>query len=154
MARLLVIAHSRTGGTRRLVDAALAGARDPAIEDVEVVEVPALDARAPDVLAADAVLLATPENLGYMSGAMKHFFDESFRDLEGGVSAGLPYGLLVKASTDGTGAIRAVQRVVKGLGWKAVAEPVLVVGDVTDAGLEAATELGATLAAGLTMELW
>ena len=72
MARLLVVHHSPTPTVQRLTDAVLAGTHDDAIEGVEVVVRPALEARADDVLAADGVVLGTTANFGYMSGALKH----------------------------------------------------------------------------------
>ncbi|HCB03075.1 MAG TPA: flavodoxin, partial [Nocardioides bacterium] len=78
MARLLVVHHSPTDTVRRLTDAVVAGANDDAVEDVEVVVRPALEAGAADVLAADGFVLGTTANFGYMSGALKHFFDTIF----------------------------------------------------------------------------
>ncbi|WP_231123808.1 flavodoxin family protein [Nocardioides sambongensis] len=78
MARLLVVHHSPTRSLRTLTDAVVAGAGDEAIEGVEVVVRPALEATAEDVLAADGYLLGTSANFGYMSGALKHFFDSTF----------------------------------------------------------------------------
>src|SRR3954449_4367805 len=83
MARLLVVHHSPTGTVRSLTDAVVAGAHDDAIEGVEVVVRPALEATADDVLAADGVLLGTTANFGYMSGALKHFLDTIFLEAGG-----------------------------------------------------------------------
>ena len=68
---------------RALTEAVVAGAHDDAIEGVEVVVRPALEATADDVLAADGYLLGTPANFGYMSGALKHFFDSTFLEVGG-----------------------------------------------------------------------
>lgn len=150
--------HSASGGTRSLVDAAVTGARDPAIAEiagtaVDVVVRSALDADVDDVLAADGYLLATPENFGYMSGALKDFFDRTYYPcLEH--TRGRPYGLTVRAGGDGTGAVAAVTPLAIGLGWKEVAPPVIAAGDLTEAHLAAARELGATLAAGLATGLY
>ena len=86
MATLLIVHHSPTPGVRRLTEAVLAGAGDEAIEGVEVVVRPALEATAEDVLAADGYLLGTPANFGYMSGALKHFFDSTFLAVGGALS--------------------------------------------------------------------
>src|SRR6478735_1278906 len=83
MARLLIVHHSPTDTVRSLTDAVVAGAHDDAIEDVEVVVRPALEASAADVLGADGVLLGTTANFGYMSGALKHFFDTIFLEAGG-----------------------------------------------------------------------
>ena len=83
MPRLLVVHHSPTPTVQRLTDAVLAGTRDDAIDGVEVVVRAALEAHADDVLAADGFLLGTTANFGYMSGALKHFFDTIFLEAGG-----------------------------------------------------------------------
>ena len=156
--RLLVVWHSASGGTRDLVEAAVEGATDPMIAEalgsaVDVRVMGALEAGAEDVMAADGYLLATPENFGYMSGALKDFFDRTYYPcLEH--TRGRPYGLLVKAGGDGLGAVGAVVPLAAGLEWRAVLEPLVVRGDVTADHLAAARELGGSLAAGLAGDLW
>ena len=125
------------------------GATDPQIEGVEVVAVAALQATAHDVLAADGYLLGTPANLGYMSGALKHFFDQIYYPcLESTVAR--PYGLYVHGNNDTNGAIRAVEMVTTGLQWKLAQAPVSVIGAPTQTDLDACWELGASVAAGLS----
>ena len=156
--RLLVVWHSASGGTRDLVEAAVEGATDPMIAEalgsaVDVRVMGALEAGVEDVMAADGYLLATPENFGYMSGALKDFFDRTYYPcLEH--TRGRPYGLLVKARGDGLGAVGAVVPLAAGLEWRAVLEPLVVRGDVTADHLAAARELGGSLAAGLAGDLW
>ena len=157
MATLLTVHHSPTAGVRSLTDAVVAGAHDDAIEGVEVVVRPALEARAADVLAADGYLLGTTANFGYMSGALKHFFDTIFLEAGGALSddgsAGStaggkkPYGLWVHGRYDTTGAVRSVQSIVGALPWRQAAQVLEVLGDVGDDELGAAYELGGTLAA-------
>lgn len=159
MARLLVVHHSPTRGVRALTEAVLAGTRDEAIEGVEVVERPALEASAEDVLCADGYLLGTTANFGYMSGALKHFFDSTFLQIGGALSstgaadessggtASRPFGLYVHGRYDTTGAVRSVMSIVTALSWHQSAEVLEVVGEVTDLDREAAYELGGTLAA-------
>jgi multimeric flavodoxin WrbA len=149
-ARLLVVWHSRSGGTQAMVDAVLAGARDPEVGDVEVRDVPALEATAEDVRWASGVLLGTPANFGYMSGALKHFFDEVYDELVD-ESRGLPYALFVKGRSDTDGAVAAVGKITTGLAWKEVQPPLAVVGDLSDDDLARCTELGQTMAAGLAL---
>ncbi len=133
-----------------MFDAARAGATNDQIEGVDVVVRAALTASAADVLAADGYLLGTPANLGYMSGALKHFFDQIYYPcLEETVRR--PYGLYVHGNSDTTGAVRAVETVVTGLQWRLAHEHVSVIGDPTTADLDACWELGAALAAGLTL---
>jgi multimeric flavodoxin WrbA len=140
-----------------LTDAVLAGANDDAIDGVEVVERPALEARADDVLAADGYLLGTTANFGYMSGALKHFFDTIFLEAGGALSddgsasastgGKKPYGLWVHGRYDTTGAVRSVQSIVQALPWVQSAEVLEVLGDVGEEHIEAAYELGGTIAA-------
>jgi NAD(P)H-dependent FMN reductase len=146
--RLLIVHHTPSPATHALLESVRAGATDPRIEGVEVVVRAALSATSVDVLGADGLLLGTPANLGYMSGALKHFFDQIYYPcLED--TKGRPYGLYVHGASDTTGAVRAVEKVTTGLRWK-LAQPVLeVTGPPDKAVLEQAWELGAAFAAGL-----
>ncbi len=149
--RLLIVHHTPSPTLQALFEAAAEGARDDAIEGVEVVARPALVAADVDVLEADAYLLGTPANLGYMSGALKHFFDRIYYPcLE--ATQRRPYGLYVHGNNDTTGAVRAVRSVTKGLEWREAREPVEVVGEPSQASIDACWELGATVAAGLTLD--
>jgi multimeric flavodoxin WrbA len=144
----LVVSHSRTGSTRVLCDAATAAARAAAEDEVVVRALGAFDAGPDDVRWAHGVLLCTPANFGYMSGALKDFFERIYHPcLEH--TAGLPYVLVVKGSTDVDGAVASVERIATGLKWRRVLPPATVVGDATAGDEEKARELGATLAAGL-----
>jgi multimeric flavodoxin WrbA len=150
MPTVLFVHHTASPALHALFEAARAGAEDPAIEGVDLVVRPALTAAATEVLAADAFLLGTPANFGYMSGALKHFFDQVYYPcLE--ATAGRPYGLYVHGNNDVDGAVRAVETIVKGLGWRPVAEPVTVVGSVTGDDLARCRELGAVVAATLML---
>jgi len=160
MARLLVVHHSPTAGVRSLTEAVLAGTADEAISGVEVVSRPALEATASDVNDADGLLVGTTANFGYMSGALKHFFDTTFLDIGGALGADgsgapssggrKPYGLWVHGRYDTAGAVRSVQTIVHALPWSQAAPTLEVLGDVSDEDLAAAYELGATVAALLT----
>jgi NAD(P)H-dependent FMN reductase len=160
MARLLIVHHSPTSSVRSLTDAVVAGAHDDAIEGVEVVVRPALEATGADVLAADGILLGTTANFGYMSGALKHFFDTIFLEAGGALgedgSAGssgggrVPFGLWVHGRYDTTGAVRSVLSIAGALPWTRSAEVLEVVGDIGEDELAAGYELGGTLAALLT----
>jgi len=146
--QLLVVFHSRSGGTRALAEGVIAGASSDEVGNVEVTVRSAFDATADDVRRADGILLGTPENFGYMSGALKDFFERIYYELLD-ETPGLPYALFVKGGHDGAGAIRSVERIATGLRWKAVLPPVLVVGEVDAESIERCRELGMTLAAGL-----
>ena len=157
MPTLLVVHHSPTRSVEALTEAALGGASDDAVEGVDVVVRPALEAGAEDVLAADGILLGTPANFGYMSGALKHFFDTVFLHVGGALSddgsAGpsgggrMPYGLYVHGRHDTEGAVRSVQSIVGALPWRQAAPVLEVLGEVGEAEREQAHELGGTLAA-------
>ena len=163
MATLLVVHHSPTRSLTALTEAVLDGAHDDAIAGVDVVVRPALEASADDVLAADGYVLGTTANFGYMSGALKHFFDSTFLQVGGALSddgsagdgsadeaattRGRPWGLYVHGRYDTEGAVRAVRSIVGALGWRQSAEVLSVLGDVGEEHLAAAYELGGTIAA-------
>ena len=149
MARLLVVHHSPTSRVEALLDAVLTGANDESIEGVEVVVRPALEATVEDVLSADGYLLGTTANFGYISGALKHFFDSTYDDVRE-PTARRPFSYWIHGGYDTTGAERAMTSITTGYGWTLAAEPLIFTGDVTDAHLEQATELGGTMAALLT----
>ena len=146
MARLLIVHHTPSPATAELLDAVVRGANDPEIIGVEVVRRAALGATASDLLAADGVVLGTPANIGYMSGALKHFFDTVYY-VAADDTRGLPYGLYVHGNLGVEGAVAAVDTVTGGLGWAQAAATVEVVGAPDAAALDACYELGATLAA-------
>ena len=158
MPTLLAVYHSSSGGTTRLVEEAVKGARSPEIAaetgvTVDVRVLLAFDAEVDDVMAADGYLLATPENFGYMSGALKDFFDRTYYPcLEH--TRGRPYGLLVKAGGGGTAAVDAAVPLAAGLDWRPVVEPLVAAGDLTEDHMVAARELGSTLAGGMAVGIW
>ena len=145
-ARLLIDHHTASPATHSLFEAVHAGATDRQITGVDVVVRPALTAAAVDVLDADGFLLGTPANLGYVSGALKHFFDQVYYPcLE--ATRGRPYALWVHGNNDTTGAVKAVETITTGLQWRAAAAPVSVIGEPGRDDLDACRELGATVAA-------
>ena len=145
---LLIVYHSQSGTTSRMAEAVIRGARNPDIGNVDVRARSALEATADDLLWCDAFILGTPENFGYMSGAMKYFLDRSFYECVDRID-GRPYALFVRAGNDGTGAITSMRRILKGLAVKEVQDPVLIAGKFDAARLDECEELGMTLAAGL-----
>ena len=143
---LLIVHHTPSPALQEMFEAAVSGARTDEIEGVEVVIRPALTAAAADVLQADGYLLGTPANIGYMSGALKHFFDGIYYPcLE--ATRRRPYGLYVHGGMDTGGAVRAVESITTGLQWRAVRPPVCVTGPPAKQDLEACWELGALIAA-------
>lgn len=145
MKHLLIVYSGHGGRTRALCDAVCIGA---APEDADTRCLFAPDARLEDLLWADGLLLGTPENFGYMSGLLKDFFDRTFYPAEG-KTVGLPYALFVSAGNDGTGAVRAVERIATGYGWKPVSDALIVKGEPDAGALEQCRQLGAAMAAGL-----
>ncbi len=148
MKTLLVLWSSQTGNTLQLAKAAAAAAMQESSITVRVM--PALQAGMDELLGCDALLLATPENFGYMAGALKDFFDRTYYPAQGKV-AGLPYAILISAGNDGLGAQQAIERIARGYGWRQAYPPLLVRGVPQPADLAAAAELGATLAAALSI---
>lgn len=142
---LLVVHHTPSPPTRELLEAVLAGTHDPDIEGVAVRSVPALGATVPDVLAADGYLFGTSANFGYMSGALKHFFDTVYYPCLDAV-AGRPFGLWVHGNNDTAGAVRSVDKIVAGLALTQVAQTVEIIGGVDASARERCYELGATVA--------
>jgi NAD(P)H-dependent FMN reductase len=148
---LLVVHHTVSPATHALHLAVLEGARDPAITGVDVVVRPALTASAVDVLEADGYLLGSPVNLGYLAGALKHFFDQIYYPCLD-ATRGRPFGVYLHGNQDATGALRAVETITTGLGWKAAQAPLVVAGDPRPEDLAAGRELGGALAAGLMLD--
>ena len=149
--RLLVVFHSQGGSVERMSEAVVRGARR--VEEVELRVVRALDAGLDELLWAQAVLFGTPENFGYMSGALKDFFDRTFYPAQGKVNA-LPYAVFVKAGNDGSGAVSSIERIVRGYPLRKIAEPLVVRGEVGDDDLAHCEELGETVAAGLSLGIY
>jgi multimeric flavodoxin WrbA len=144
---LLIVFHSQTGHTHRMAEAALRGALLES-EQVETRILRAFAAGIDDLLWCDGILIGTPENFGFMSGAVKDFFDRTFYPAQGKVQQ-LPYALFVSCGNDGTGAVRQVERIVRGYPFRQVAEPLIARGELTAEVLARCEEMGQTLAAGL-----
>ena len=151
--RLLIVGHAPSPNTKRLFDAVVAGAKSENGDDVEVIARSPFEAGPKDVLAADGIILGTTENLGYMSGALKDFFDRSYYPcLE--ETMGKPYCLYIRAGHDGTGTRRGVETIITGLRWRAVQEPIIMRGDWQEDFVEQCQDLGAAMAAGLEAGLF
>ena len=146
--RLLIVAHAPSPNTLALRDAVAEGAAAAETDGVEVRVLGPLEAGPEDVLAAQAIILGSTENLGYMSGALKDFFDRTYYPvLER--TQGLPYAAWIRAGHDGTGTRRGVETIVTGLRWRAVTEPVLCRGEFRDEFVGRCRELGTLMATGL-----
>jgi len=146
--KLLIVAHAPSANTLKLRDAVERGALHEDIESVQVKVLAPLDAGPDDVLDCDAIILGTTENLGYMSGALKDFFDRTYYPvLE--KTQGLPFCFYIRAGHDGTGTRRAIDSITTGLRWRLVQEPLLCHGKYRDEFEQQCEELGLYLAAGL-----
>jgi multimeric flavodoxin WrbA len=146
--RLLIVHHTPSPALQAMLEAVVSGARDPQLSGIDVAVLPALAATVSDVLAADGFVLGTPANIGYMSGALKHFFDQVYYPcLQAKIGA--PYGLYVHGASDTTGAVRAVAAIAKGMGWAEVVSPVVSTGPVGKDIGRSCYDLGATVAANL-----
>lgn len=151
MKRLLVLYHTQSGSTARLAHAAADGAREE--EGCQTRLLRAMEAGAAELRWCDGVIFCSPENFGSLSGGMKDFFDRTYY-------AVLPEqlnracALVVSAGNDGSGALRQMQRILRGYPMREVAEPLVVAGEPDAAALARARELGATLAAGLALGIF
>lgn len=158
MTKLLIIYHSRTGGTRQMAEAAA----DAAGAETETLLKRAEDTGPQDLLGADGYLFAAPENLAVLSGAMKEFFDRCYYPVLGKIE-GRPYGLMICAGSDGENAAKQAARIATGWRLKQVQPPLIICTHaqteaeilaektIPDADLAKCRELGAALGAGIEM---
>lgn len=151
MTRIFIIYHSQTGNTEKMAWAVADGARS--IEKTEVILKRAQEATLEDLLESDGLAIGTPENFGYMSGMIKDYFDRTFYPAQDKVLR-KPFVIFISADNDGTGALRAIERIAQGYRFKMVYHPVISRGKPTDADLEKCRELGNTLAAGCQMGIY
>ena len=163
MRSLLIVHHSMTGGTRQMAAAAADGARGE--PDVTVRSLTAAEAGPDDLLAADGYIFACPENLAAIAGVMKDFFDRSYYPVLGRIE-GRPYAVMVCAGSDGSNAVRQIERIATGWRLKPVAESIIVCTHaqtpeailapktIGEADLARCRELGAAIAAGLALGIF
>ena len=146
--KLTLIAHAPSPNTVRLKDAVLAGSKHPEVKRVETRWIPPLQTKPDDVLQSDAIILGTTENLGYMSGALKDFFDRCYYPVIEKTEA-LPFGFFIRAGLDGTGTRRAIESITSGLKWRLVQAPLVCRGEWKDEFVQQCQELGQFMAYGL-----
>jgi len=151
MTRILIVYHSQTGHTKRMAQAVLEGAKS--IEGIDAILKEAAEATLEDLLNCDGLAVGTPENFGYMSGMIKDFFDRTYEDAQDKVFR-KPLVTFISAGNDGTGALRAIERIALGYKFKTVFKPVIAKGKITEEILEQCRELGGTLAAGCAMGIY
>ena len=148
MKKLLIVAHCPSENTKNLCNAALEGSKGPQILGVDVVVKTPFESDIQDIFWANAVLLGTTENLGYMSGALKDFFDRTYNEALGNTD-GLPYAVYIRAGMDGTGTRRSITSITNGLRWREVQAPLILKGQWKNEFLTDLRELGMGMAAGL-----
>lgn len=149
---LLIVAHAPSPNTEKLAQAAHKGANHPDI-DIKVILKSPQETQPEDVLAADALLLGTTENLSYMAGLTKDFFDRCYYPvLE--KKQGMPFALYIRAGHDGTGTKRAIQTIITGLRWNYVQETLMLRGEWQEGFTEQVEELAMTLAAGVEASIF
>ena len=151
MKHLLIIYHTQSGSTRDLAEAALRGASSESSVETQIL--PAMEAGVDGLLWADALVFATPENFGYLSGGLKDFFDRTFYAVESR-QLNLPYGVIISAGNDGSGALRQLERIASAYPLRCVAEPIISLGQPSPGRLQQCKELGSALAVGLSMGIY
>lgn len=151
MKHLLILYHTQSGNTGKLAQAVLQGAQQEA--DVTSRLITAKEGTLEDLLWCDAIIFGTPENFGYMSGALKDFYDRTYYPAEP-YELNLAYALFISAGNDGTGAVRECDRILKGYPMKKITAPLIAKGEVTKDHLALAEELGQTMACGLAMGIF
>lgn len=144
---LLIVAHAPSPNTKKLAQAAYNGANHPYL-DINVIMKSPQDTYPEDVLTADALLLGTTENLSYMAGLTKDFFDRCYYPvLEH--KQGMPFALYIRAGFDGAGTKLAMKTIITGLRWNQVQETLILKADWQEVFTEQVEELAMTLAAGV-----
>lgn len=150
MKHLLIVYHSQSGKNAQLAQSVLNGAKQET--EVETRLLRAFDAHTDDLLWADAVIFAAPENFGYLAGGLTDFFARTFYPyLDQAPTQSLPYAMVCGTGNDGSSALRQLRRIVTGYRMREVAEPIFVIGDIKNNDLQRCEELGLTFAAGLTL---
>ncbi len=151
MSNLLIIYHSQAGSTESLARAVMLGAERT--KGVSVVLKKSADVGEDDLMDARVIVICSPEYFGYMAGMMKDMFDRTYEQVRE-KSAGVPYCLVVRAGNDGTGCLNSMERIIKGLGWRKVQDPLISNGPVTDEHIDKCAEIGATLSAGMDLGIY
>ena len=144
---LLIVAHAPSPNTQKLAQAAYNGANHPEL-DINVILKSPQDTQPEDVLAADALLLGTTENLSYMAGLTKDFFDRCYYPVVE-EKQGMPFALYIRAGSDGTGTKIALKTIITGLRWHQIQETLILKGDWQEEFTKQVEELAMTLAAGV-----
>lgn len=146
--KLLLISHAPSKNTKRMRDAVIRGANDDEISGIDITSISPLDTGPGDIIASQAIIIGTTENLGYMAGLIKDVFDRCYYPCLH-KTEGLPFAFYVRAGNDGTGTRRAIESIATGLSWRLVQEPLICRGDFTEKFVSQSENLGLTMAASL-----
>lgn len=153
MQNLLIVSNQPSPNTKKLVDAVVRGANHEDVDSVTVTYLQPLEAGPDDVLEAQGIIIGTTENFGYMSGQIKDFFERIYYPcLE--KTQGLPYALFVKGGLDGTGARLSMEKIITGLRWRQVSEPLLMRGEFQSQWIKQCEEFGLYMSAGLEANIF
>ena len=151
--QILLITHAPSPNTEKMVAAVIKGVSNPEICNVDIRYLPPLEIQAKDIISAQAIILGTTENLGYMSGLIKDVFDRCYYDcLE--KTQGMPFAFFIRAGHDGTGTRKAIETITTGLRWRMVQEPLICIGDFQESFIAECEELGMFMAAGLESSIF
>lgn len=146
--QLLIIANTPSANTQALFNAALRACQHQDLTQIQCLALSPFEVQPEHLLQADAVLLGTTENFGYMSGSLKDFFDRCYYPILEHTQ-GLPCSAYIRAGLDGTGTVKALRSITTGLRWNWVQEPLVLQGAWQEDFTEQVAELALTLAAGL-----
>ncbi len=150
---LLIVANTPSPNTRVLYEEVIKGASTPKAENIKIIARDPLKAVPEDVFKASAAIFGTTENLGYMSGALKDFFDRIYYPCLD-IKQGMPFAFYIRAGQDGTGTRRAIESITKGLRWRIIQEPIILHGKYTISFKKKCKELGMSIALGLDAGLF
>jgi multimeric flavodoxin WrbA len=160
---LLIVFHTMTGGAQQMAQAVRRGASSDGGVKVRLLR--AAEVHGDDVVQADGYVFVTPENLASMAGMMKDFFDRTYYAALERI-AGRPYATLICAGSDGTNAVRQIERICTGWRLKCVCEPIIVCTHaqtpqailapktIEEDNLRRCEETGAAMAAGLALGIF
>lgn len=146
--KLLIIAHTPSNNTQAMMEATVKGASHSEVENVTVQSLTPLETQPEDIIGANAIIIGTTENLGYMAGLVKDMFDRCYYPCLD-KTEGLPFAFYVRAGHDGTGTSSAIESITKGLRWRLVQAPLICKGDFQPAFMDQCEALGLSMAASL-----
>ncbi len=158
MGHLLIVYHSKTGGSRQMAEAAA----DAAQAELPIALKTAPETEPADMFEADGYIFCAPENLAAIAGVMKEFFDRCYYPVLGKIE-GRPYAQMICAGSDGENAARQTARIAQGWRLREVQPPLIVCTHaqtpeailaektIPEDQLARCRDLGAAMGAGISM---